>query len=99
MKKQMNMTYKQAAKWSIVADLRMTLMLELADKDFKTAIINIGKGLPEKNRVCEQMEESQQINGNYKNQIKTVELENTISSMKRSLDGINRMDKIEKKIT
>ena len=99
MKKQMNMTYKQAAKWSIVADLRMTLMLELADKDFKTAIINIGKGLPEKNRVGEQMEESQQINGNYKNQIKTVELENTISSMKRSLDGINRMDKIEKKIT
>lgn len=46
----------------------------------------------------EQMRGSQQIDGNYKNQMKILELENTVSSMKGSLDGLSsRMYKTKQK--
>lgn len=51
-------------------------MLELADKDFKTAIINTVKVYQK--IMGEQMGESQQIDGNSKNQMKILELENKI---------------------
>lgn len=51
-------------------------MLELADKDFKTTIINTVKVYQQ--IMGEQMEESQQIDGNSKNQMKILELENKI---------------------
>ena len=40
-------------------------MLELGDTDFKTAI-SIRRDLPEKDKMDEQIEESQKISGNYK---------------------------------
>lgn len=60
----------------------MIQLLELVDRDFKATIISILKNLQEKMNVMQGDMEQQEKEKQRKNQVKTVELKNTIFAEK-----------------
>lgn len=90
MKKQENIIHTQK-KQSKETNLKMTQMLQLEEKDFKTAIINFYKDLKEDKFIM-----NEQICGLNKhieniktNQMEIPKLKNTISKIKNSLCGFS----------
>lgn len=90
MKKQENIIHTQK-KQSKETNLKTTQMLQLEEKDFKTAIINFYKDLKEDKFIM-----NEQICGLNKhieniktNQMEIPKLKNTISKIKNSLCGFS----------
>lgn len=91
-KKQEIMTYNLTKQQSTETDLQMICMFELADKDFKIAIINMLK----RSKMNERIENLSRGKKTFKSNT----IKNTTSKMKNKLDRLtNSKDTTEDKVT
>lgn len=80
--------------WSTRIDLGLTEILAVADKDIKTVILTVS-------HMFKKLEERMNMlnRENIKTQIELIEMKIAKSKMKNTLDGINRLDPAEEKIS